>query len=498
MTAVAETTSPVRRRRIAGATGLAPGLLLCASCAVGPQYSRPSVPAPPAYREAGAWKAAKPSDHVGRGKWWAVFQDPGLDALEDQITLSNQTLRAAEAQFLQARALIRFDRAGYFPTATLAPSAARSRLSANRPLSSSPSPVTNNDFVLPFDVSYEADVWGRVRRSVAARRADAQASAADLEAVRLSLAAELAVDYFELRGLDAEEELLHSTARGYERALELTRSRYQGGIASQVDVAQAEAQLEATRAQAIDVGVQRSQLEHAIATLTGQAASGFSLPPSPPHRAPPSTPVGVPSELLERRPDIAAAERRMAAACERIGVAKAAYFPTVTLTASRGFESRALGVLLSGPSALWSVAGGALQTIFDAGRRRATSEQAREAYNQAVASYRQTVLTGFQEVEDNLAALRILEEEAKIQDAAVTAAQRSLELSTNRYKGGVVSYLEVITAQSTALADERLAVGILRRRMTASILLVKALGGGWDASRLVPAPPPVAQLRPAS
>jgi NodT family efflux transporter outer membrane factor (OMF) lipoprotein len=451
-------------------------------CAVGPRYNPPTAPVPPAYKEAVAqdsWKPAEPRDAVARGKWWEVYGDPGLDALEERIGLTSQTLKAAEARFRQARALVGLDRADYLPTITVGPSATRTRYSANRPLATSGAAATDNDFVLPVDVSYEADVWGRVRRSVEARRADAQARAADVEAVRLSLTAELAVDYFQLRSRDAERRLLDTTAKGYEKALELTQNRYRGGIASQVDVTQAEAQLQATRAQAIDVEVQRAQFEHAIATLVGEPASTFNLPADTADVSLPSLPAGLPSQLLERRPDVAAAERRMAAACARIGVAEAAYFPTIELHGRGGVESTALATLFSGPSAIWSVAGSLLGTIFDGGRRRAGTAEARAVYDEAVASYRQAVLTSVAEVEDNLSALRILEAEARAQEAAVAAARRSLELSTNRYQGGIVSYLEVITAQSTSLTDERLAVDIRRRRTTASVLLIKALGGGW-------------------
>ena len=345
-------------------------------------------------------------------------------------------------------------------------------------------PSNATDLVIPVDVSYEPDVFGRVRRTVEEARANAQASAGDLESVNLSLHAELAFDYFELRTLDAEEQLLNSTVDSFSRALQLTDSRYRGGVASAVDVAQAETQLETTRAQAIDVQIQRAQNEHAIAVLIGQPASTFSIAVSPWATPPPAIPPGVPSDLLERRPDIAAAERRVAAANAQIGVARAAYFPAITLTGSGGFESTAITTLIQGPSGFLTAGVAATVTAFDVGRRRAVSDEAKAGYDQALANYRQTILTAFEEVEDNLAALRILHEEAKTQDAAVAAAQHSLELSTNRYRGGVTSYLEVTTAQSAALADQRSAVDILRRRMTASVSLIKALGGGWNSSNL--------------
>jgi len=462
---------------------LAPVLILLAGCAVGPRYARPSMPTPPVYKETPEnWKQAQPSDQLIRGKWWEIYQDAELNALEEKIDVSNQTLKAAQAQFMQARALVRFNRANYYPTVTAGASASRNRLSENRPLSSSTTNYT--DLVLPIDVSYEPDLWGRVRHTVEAARANAQASAADLEAVGLSLHAELALDYFQARALDSEIQLLQSTVAAYQKALDLTENRYQGGIASQVDVAQAQTQLETTRAQAIDLEAQRAQFEHAIAVLTGLAPSGFTLPPVALHATPPATPPGLPSDLLERRPDIAAAERSIAAANAQIGVAKAAYFPALTLNASGGFEGTSITNWLSGPSGFAAAGLAALETVFDAGSRRAVSDQAVAAYDQSVANYRQNVLTAFQEVEDNLAALRILEEEAKTEDAAVAAAEHSLALSTNRYRGGVATYLEVITAQSAALSDERTAVEISGRRMMDSVLLIKALGGGWNVANL--------------
>jgi NodT family efflux transporter outer membrane factor (OMF) lipoprotein len=459
-------------------------LLLLAACTVGPRYARPNLPAPPSYKELPPnWTTAQPSDAIARGKWWEIFGDAKLNGLEDQISVSNQNLMAAEAQYVQARALVREKRADYFPTISTGLSATRDHQSTNRPLYSQSS-NTYTDISLPVTASYEADVWGRVRRTVEASRAQAQASAADLEGVRLSLHAELASDYFQLRELDAEEQLLSSTVSAYEQALDLTQNRFKGGVASAVDVAQAQTQLETTRAQAIDVGVQRAQFEHAIAVLIGQSASMFSLAASPLDLAPPTIPSGMPSELLERRPDVAAAERRVAAANAEIGVARAAYFPSLSLTASGGFESTTITNLLSGPSGFLLAGASAMETVFDAGRRHAVSDQAKAAYEQSVANYRETILGANQDVEDNLAALRILQDEAKTQQAAVTAARDSLNQSLTRYKGGVTTYLEVITAQGLALSDERTAVQILGRQITASVLLVRALGGGWDSSTL--------------
>ena len=335
-----------------------------------------------------------------------------------------------------------------------------------------------------MELSYEIDAWGRVRNNVESYRAQAQATAADLATVNLSVHAQLALFYFQARSLDAQEQLLDSTVAQYEQALQLNEDRFQGGVGSEVEVEQAKTQLETTRAQAIDVGVQRAQFEHAVAILIGKPPASFSLPPLPLRTPPPAIPAGVPSEILERRPDIASAERLMAAANARIGVAKAAYYPLLNLTAAGGFESGAITTLMSGPSVLWAVGPSALFTIFDGGRRRAASDQAVAAYGQSVATYRETVLTSFQQVEDNLAALRILENEAQTQHAAVVAAQKSLDLSVQRYNGGVTSYLEVTVAQSAALSDEVTAVSILGRRMVAAVQLVQALGGGWDASNL--------------
>ena len=459
-------------------------VLSLAGCTVGPDYRRPAAEVPATYKEAGNWKPAQPNEQNLGGNWWELFQDPQLNALEKQVNVSNQNLKAAEAQYTQARALVRYYRADYFPTLSGGASASRNKISENRPPSLTTNGATYNDFQIPFELSYEVDVWGRVRRNVESYRDQAQASAADLAAVNLSMHAQLALDYFQARTLDAEEQLLNSTVTQYQQALELIESRFAGGLASDLEVQQAKTQLETTRAQAIDVAVARAQYEHAVAVLIGKPPANFSLAPLPLTTPPPSIPMGLPSELLERRPDIAAAERRMAAANAQIGVAKAAYYPTISLGATGGFESGALGTLLTGPSALWSVGGSAIAPIFDAGRRRANVDQALAAYDQNVANYRETVLTGFQQVEDNLAALRILEHEAQVQEAAVVAAQKYLELANTRYKGGVTSYLEVTTAQSAALSDEVTAVNILGRRMVDAVTLVQALGGGWNTSEL--------------
>lgn len=471
-------------RHLLRAMLIAPFLL--SSCTVGPDYKRPSAPVPTAYKEAPAnWHPAQPGDSNFRGNWWEIFNDPALNALEDKINVSSQTLKAAEAEFIQARAAIRFSRAGYYPVLTVTPSAARIKQSGNEPFAGpSTSGVTDNAFVIPFVATYEPDVWGRVHRSVESARAGAQASAADLENVRLSLHAELALDYFQARSLDAEIRLLNSTVTAYQRALELTESRYKGGVASQVDVAQAKTQLETTRSQAIELQVARAQFEHAIASLMGTPASDFSLPVAPLDVEPPAVPPALPSQLLERRPDVAAAERRMDAANANIGIARSAYFPDIGLNVAGGFSSHVITTLIQGPSSIWSVGLSAAETLFEGGQRRAVTEQARAGYDQTVANYRQTVLNAIQEVEDNLSALRILEQEAATQRGAVDAAEHSLSLSNTRYRGGVTSYLEVTTAQSTALSDERVSVQIQGRRMVAAVLLVKALGGGWDSASL--------------
>jgi NodT family efflux transporter outer membrane factor (OMF) lipoprotein len=460
-------------------------ILQLTGCTVGPKYHTPTAQVPASYKEVGDWKPAQPNDQNLGGTWWTIFKDPQLDTLELQVNVSNQNLKAAEAQYRQARAVLRYYRADYFPTVTAGPAATRTRVSSRRPPPSSIfDGITYNDFTLPVDVSYQADVWGRVRRNVESYREQAQASAADLATVNLSMHADLAVDYFLARSLDAEEQLLNSTVKQYEQALELIESRFAGGIASDVEVQQARTQLETTRAQAIDVGVARAQYEHAVAILIGKPPAEFTLPPLPLTAPPPDIPVSLPSELLERRPDIAAAERRVASANAQIGVAKAAYYPLISLGASGGFESSSITTLLNGPSGLWSLGFSAVTTIFDVGRRRAASDQAIAAYDQTVANYRETVLTGFQQVEDNVAALRILEREAQTQQQAVAAAQKYLELAVTRYKGGVTSYLEVTTAQSAALSDEVTAVNILGRRMVDAVGLIQALGGGWDRSAL--------------
>lgn len=457
---------------------------LC-GCTVGPNYVRPPADVPVDFKELGNWKPAQPSDQISKGDWWEIYEDPQLNALEAQIDVSNQNLKAAQEQFEQARLAIRIAHSNYYPTVTGGASASQTHISSNGPLFKAGVSKSNySDFAIPIDASWEPDLWGRVRRTVEASRSEAQASAADVANVSLSLHAELAMDYFQLRGLDAQKDLLDSTVIAYEKALDLTQNRYKGGLASAVDVAQAETQLRTTRAQAIDVGVNRSAFEHAIAVLVGKPPSQFSLPDSPLRISPPAIPPGLPSDLLERRPDIAASERRMQESNAQIGVAKSAYYPLVTLTGAGGFESGTFTTLLQGPSGLWAVGAAAAETLFDAGKRHAVTQQSESAYRQSIDNYRQTVLGAFQEVEDNLAALRILNDEEMVQQSAVASAEHSLALSNNRYKGGIVNYLEVITAQNAALSDEVTEVGIQTRRMQASVLLVKAIGGGWNTSKI--------------
>ena len=471
--------------------------LLQAACVVGPRYARPSVQAPPAYKEipqeaaqpGSEWKIARPDDAAIRGKWWEAFNDPQLNELEEKAGSSNQNIAAAAANFLAARALVRQARSQYFPTVSTNPSIVNSRPSPAElnGLTGNSSVVTiksYTDYSLPFDASWEPDFWGRVRNSVRANVYAAQASAADLENVRLSEQAELAVDYYELRAQDSLKQLLDSTVVAYQETLDLTQSQYRAGLSNDEAVAQAEAQLRAAQAQDTDLGVLRAQYEHAIAVLIGQPASTFSLPAQTLEAKPPATPAGIPSELLERRPDIAAAERSVAQANAQIGVAKAAYFPSILLSGSAGFGNSSISSWFTWPSRFWSVGPSLSETIFDAGLRRATVQQFQANYDQTVANYRQTVLTSFQQVEDNLASLRILSLVIHQQDAAVEAATRNLQEATARYKAGVDPYLNVIIAQTALLNDQQTAVNFQMQEMVASVQLIKALGGGWNVVQI--------------
>jgi NodT family efflux transporter outer membrane factor (OMF) lipoprotein len=474
-------------------------------CNVGPKYHTPPVNPPAAYKEltpddyknTDGWKVAQPKDDALRGKWWEIFGDPQLNALEEKVNVSNQNIAAAAANFFAARALVKEARSQLFPTVSTNPAITVQRPSATLSTtkagtsgssatgSTSTTPTgTFAEYTLPFDATWEPDLFGRIRNTIKSAAYGAQASAADLENTRLTVQADLAVDYFQLRGEDALKQLLDSTVATYRRSLDLTKALYETGIDSDEAVAQAETQLEATQAQDAALGIQRAQFEHAIAMLTGQPASTFSIPVSPLSSSPPAIPIGVPSQLLERRPDIAVAERLMAQANAQIGIARAAYFPTVTLSAAAGLESTAITSWFTWPSRFFSVGPAAAETLFDAGLRRATMEQFRAQYDETVANYRQAVLTAFQQVEDNLASLRILSVEIQHQDAAVKSAEKTLAIAQDRYKLGIDPYLNVLTAQTALLSNQETAVNLRIQQMTASGGLIEALGGGWNASQL--------------
>jgi NodT family efflux transporter outer membrane factor (OMF) lipoprotein len=462
-------------------------MVLFAGCSFAPKYAKPAVQTPVAFKEltpeqskeTDGWKTAEPKDDMIRGQWWEMFHEPELNAFESQVVVSNQTVAAALANFLAARAVVKQARSQYFPTVSANPSVTRSRQSS---LSSPPTSSTFTEYSLPFDASWELDFWGRIRNTVKANSLEAQATLADLENVRLTVQAEVAVDYFQLRVVDAQKQLLDATVLAYQESLKLTQAQYDAGMASGQDVAQAETQLNTTLAQATDLGIQRALLEHAIAMLLGQPASSFSIATDPLTAKPVAIPFGVPSQLLERRPDVAAAERRVAEANAQIGVARAAYFPTITLSGSAGYQSTSVENLFSGPGLVWSVGASLAQTLFDAGLRKAVTEQARAKYRGTVANYRQTVLTAFQEVEDNLSTLRILSQELQQQNAAVESSQRYLTLANARYQAGLDIYLDVIAAQTALLSNQRTALNLRMEQMTASVQLIKALGGGWDVS----------------
>jgi NodT family efflux transporter outer membrane factor (OMF) lipoprotein len=419
-----------------------------------------------------------------KGKWWEIYQDPQLNKLEERIATDNQNLRQATESYLAAHDQVTVARAALFPAVSAVPATSRLDVSKNGPLYSATRSNPYGDFQLEVQASWEPDLWGRVRRTVEQARENAQASAADLANVDLSLHSELASDYFQLRGLDSDIKLLQGSVKDLEDQLDLTNRRLSGGVATEVDVTQAQTQLEQIRAQLIDLGVARAQYEHAIGTLANYAPADFSIPPTPLDINLPSVPVGVPSQLLERRPDIAAAERRTAAANAQIGIAVAAFYPNITLSGTGGFESESIGTLIQGPSALWSLGAQAAELLFDAGQRHALTDQARHTYEANAASYRSTVLAAFKDVEDQLAALRIIEQESTVEQRAVDSAQRSYALSNQRYKGGVTSYLEVLTAETTLIQNQRTAVDLTTRQFVASVGLVRALGGGWDSTQL--------------
>jgi NodT family efflux transporter outer membrane factor (OMF) lipoprotein len=476
----------------------ASAMALLAGCKpVGPDYNKPGFSAPPAYKETGApsvvpppnpvngsWKPASPSDGMLRGNWWEVYNDPQLNKLEERIATNNQQLRQAMENYLAARDLIAATRANLFPTLSAGPGFTHYSQSEHKPQEQPGAKTSYNDLIIGGQAAWEPDFWGRVRRGVEASRESAQASAADLAGVDLLLHSELAADYFQLRGLDSQIQVLKQTVADLEHQLDLTQRRLAGGVATDVDVAQAQTQLETVRAQLVDVGVARAQFEHAIGTLATYNLPDFSIPFSPLDLKVPQVPVGVPSQLLERRPDIASAERQTAAANARIGIAISAYYPTISLSGIGGFESTHGGTWLQGPSAFWSLGAQAAQLLIDAGQRRAITDQARHQYEAQAAAYRNTIFQAFQDVEDNLSALRILNDETTVEQRAVAAAQHSFDLSNQRYKAGATSYLEVLTAETALLSNQRALTDLQSRQFAASVQLVRALGGGWDVGQL--------------
>lgn len=465
--------------------------LLCVAfltgCAVGPNYKRPSAAVPDTWRGVGPWEPAAPKDAIPKGDWWQLYQDAELDRLEQELVQANQSLAAAQDRLSEARSAARIASSAYFPNVSADPSGQRQLLAGNRPLSGSTVPltsVTQNVFTVPFSVSYEADLFGAVRRGLEAANASLQASAADLGNVRLVLSAELAADYFNLRELDREAGVVRQSVEIQQKGLDLVNHRHEGGVANGLEVAQQEALLDSTATQLQLVLQQRAQYEHAIAVLTGKPASTFSLAAAPFNVTPPAVPLGIPSEILERRPDVATSERRMAYQNAQVGIAKAAFYPHITLSGTGGWQSRDIATLANAPSLFWALGGDLLQPIFNGGQNRANLAEKRAAYDESVANYRESVLEAFQQVEDGLSGLELLDQAAKTQQTAVDASRRALELANNRYKGGVTTYLDVITAQSTLLSNERLATQLLGQQMVTSVYLVKALGGGWDASAI--------------
>ena len=483
-------------------TVAAPGLLLLAGCNIGPKYRTPAVETPKAYKELGDWKVGEPKDEAARGKWWEIFGDSELNGLEDQVSVANQNVAAAAANFLAARAVVRQARASYYPSVAANPSITNQRSpifgsfggaagGSSGTSGGGLSAFSFTEYSLPFDASWQPDLWGRVRKNVQANVFAAQALAADLENVRLTVQAEAAADYFQIRSQDAQKQLLDSTVKTFQDSLEIVRARFQAGLSSNEDVVQAETQLETAQAQDTDLDIQRAQFEHAVALLAGKPAADLSMTVSPLAATPPAIPVGVPSALLERRPDIANAERAMARANTQIGLAKTAFYPTVTLSAATGLQSTSAANWFTWSSRFWSVGPAFAETLFDAGARRAAVQQAQASYDQTVALYRQTVLTAFQQVEDNLAAVRILEREVLQQDAAVRSSQENVSLATDRYKAGIDIYLNVLTAQTTLLNNQRTALNLRAQQMVDSVKLIEALGGGWNISQM-PSPKEIA------
>jgi NodT family efflux transporter outer membrane factor (OMF) lipoprotein len=473
-------------------------LILLAGCKpVGPNYTRPTYTAPAAYKETGAttvvpppnpagggWQPANPSDGMLRGKWWEIYQDPQLNQLEERIATNNVQLRQATENYLAARDQVASARANYYPTISANAAPMSNHTSANAPNFNKASVTTYPTYVLSGQASWEPDFWGRVRRTVEAAQAGAQVSAADVAIVDLTLHAELATDYFELRGLDSQIKLLTQTVADLQSQLDLTQRRLTGGVATAVDVAQAQTEYDTVHAQLIDAGVARAQFEHAIGTIANYDLSQFSIQPSPLDLALPKVPLGVPSQLLERRPDIAAAERQAAQANAQIGIAISAFYPTISLGGTGGFESTTPGSWIQGPSAMWALGGQAAELLFDAGQRHALTDAACHTYEAQADGYRNTVFSAFEDVEDQISGLRILEQESGVEQSAVASAQHSFDLSNQRYKGGVTSYLEVLTAEQTLLQDQNTAINIQTRQFAASVGLVRALGGGWDVTQL--------------
>jgi multidrug efflux system outer membrane protein len=472
-------------------------LVFTAACTVGPRYSRPAAPtpAPDAWKTQPPWEQAAPKDSIPKGAWWQIFHDPALDAYEQQLLQANQSLEAARDRLTQARSLAGVATADMFPQLSADPSAYRERGSANRPLNGAgptivngvPQPIqpyTQNVFTIPFSLNYEVDLFGRVRHNVEAANASLQSTAADLQNVQLVLTAELAADYFSLRELDAEFDVVQESV-GYQRkGLDLVNNRHEGGVASGLEVAQQAALLDATLSQLALVKQSRAQYEHAIAVLVGQSASSLNVPVEPLRATPPPIPLGVPSDVLERRPDISTAERMMAYENAEVGVARSAFYPHIILSGSGGWQSTEIGPLLNAPSLFWSLGADALQPILQGGRNRANLAAARAAYDQSVANYRQAVLTAFQQAEDGISNLSTLAQALSTQAAAVEDARRALAIANNRYVGGVTTYLDVITAQTTLLSSQRLETQLLGQQMVNAVYLVKALGGGWDASQI--------------
>ena len=476
----------MKAHNLVGAIATVAALAL-GGCKVGPNYKAPPVPAPPSYSDSGHygdWASAKPADGADRGAWWAIYQDPELNDLEQRCATANQSIVAALHVYEQAHDLVRENRASLYPEVSIGASATRNSISGNKPLRPTNAATDYWDFLIPLNISWEPDLWGGIRRQIESSAASAQASAADLANTRLSLQGMLAVTLFQLRGLDLQAQLLRTTIDAYTQTLQLTQARLKGGLSTESDVAQAEAQLEEARAQLVDLGVQRAQYEHTIAVLVGEPATGFHIPEQPLTGSPPTVPTGVPSGLLERRPDIAGAERRVAAANALIGVAKSAYYPNITLGAAAGVESAALSSLFNSNSAEWDAGPSASELLFDGGRRKAQVAYALAQREQATALYREQVLSAFRDVEDQLSALRVLEEEATVQQRAVDAAKRSTDLSLLRYKRGLAQYLEVLTNQTIELTDERAAAALVARRVVASAQLQMALGGGWNTAQL--------------